>query len=152
MQIESLKIFCDVARWASFSRAAAENGISPSSASQAVHQLELRLGIKLIERSKRPLTLTSPGRVYYEGCKEIIDRYHRIEAQLKDNKNTERSSYDSKINPVEIYFDTSEFSNEEIAAILALLSDLYRSVGGDALVIDKMEMLDLSSVLVPEGV
>lgn len=52
MQLESLKIFCDVVRWASFSRGAAENNISQSSASQAVHQLELRLGVKLIDRSK----------------------------------------------------------------------------------------------------
>ena len=69
MQLESLKIFCDVVRWASFSRGAAENGISQSSASQAVHQLEARLGVKLIDRSKRPLVLTPQGKVYYEGCK-----------------------------------------------------------------------------------
>src|SRR5262249_15591432 len=68
MQLESLKIFCDVVRWASFSRGAAENDISQSSASQAVHQLELRLGVKLIDRSKRPLVLTPHGKVYYEGC------------------------------------------------------------------------------------
>ena len=61
MQFESLKIFCDVVRTASFSRGAAENGISQSSASQAVHHLEERLGVKLIDRSKRPLVLT-PGR------------------------------------------------------------------------------------------
>ena len=69
MQLESLKIFCDVVRWASFSRGAAENGISQSSASQAVHQLEARLGVKLIDRSKRPLVLTPQGKVYYEGCR-----------------------------------------------------------------------------------
>ena len=56
-----LKIFCDVVRWASFSRGAAENGISQSSASQAVHQLEVRLGVKLIDRSKRPLVLDAAG-------------------------------------------------------------------------------------------
>src|SRR5690349_15843383 len=83
MQLESLKIFCDVVRWASFSRGAQENGISQSSASQAVHQLELRLGVKLIDRSKRPLVPTPQGKVYYEGCKELVGRYLEVENRVK---------------------------------------------------------------------
>lgn len=83
MQLESLKIFCDVVRWASFSRGAAENRISQSSASQAVNQLERRLGVKLIDRSKRPLVLTAHGKVYYEGCKELVGRYLEIENRVK---------------------------------------------------------------------
>jgi DNA-binding transcriptional LysR family regulator len=83
MQLESLKIFCDVVRSASFSRGAAENGISQSSASQAVHQLEVRLGVKLIDRSKRPLVLTPRGRVYYDGCKDLVDRYLDLENRVR---------------------------------------------------------------------
>jgi len=83
MQLESLKIFCDVVRWASFSRGAVENSISQSSASQAVHQLEVRLGVKLIDRSKRPLVLTGQGKVYYEGCKELVGRYIELENRVK---------------------------------------------------------------------
>jgi DNA-binding transcriptional LysR family regulator len=83
MQLESLKIFCDVVRWASFSRGATENGISQSSASQAVHQLEARLGVKLIDRSKRPLVLTPPGKLYYDGCKDLVGRYIELENRVK---------------------------------------------------------------------
>lgn len=83
MQLESLKIFCDVVRWASFSRGAAENGISQSSASQAVHQLEIRLGVKLIDRSKRPLIATPHGKVFYEGCKDLVGRYLEVENRVK---------------------------------------------------------------------
>jgi DNA-binding transcriptional LysR family regulator len=83
MQLESLKIYCDVVRWASFSRGALENGISQSSASQVVHQLEARLGVKLIDRSKRPLVPTAQGTVYYEGCKDVIGRYLEVENRVK---------------------------------------------------------------------
>ncbi len=83
MQLESLKIFCDVVRWSSFSRGAEENGISQSSASQAVHQLEARLGVKLIDRSKRPLVLTPEGKIYYEGCKDLVERYLDLENRVK---------------------------------------------------------------------
>jgi DNA-binding transcriptional LysR family regulator len=83
MHLEVLKIFCDVVRWASFSRGAAENGVSQSSASQAVHQLEVRLGGRLIDRSKRPLVLTPQGKVFYEGCKDVIGRYLELENRVK---------------------------------------------------------------------
>jgi DNA-binding transcriptional LysR family regulator len=90
MQLESLKIFCDVVRWASFSRGAEENDISQSSASQTVSQLELRLGVKLIDRSKRPLVLTSQGKLFYAGCKELVGRYieleNRVKAQVSEHK------------------------------------------------------------------
>jgi DNA-binding transcriptional LysR family regulator len=87
MQLESLKIFCDVVRWSSFSRGARENGISQSSASQVVHQLEVRLGVKLIDRSKRPLVPTAEGKVYYDGCKDLVSRYLEVENRVKALEN-----------------------------------------------------------------
>jgi len=87
MQLEVLKIFCDVVRWASFSRGAEENAISQPTASQAVHQLETRLGVRLIDRSKRPLVLTPHGEVFYEGCKDIIGSYSELETRVKALEN-----------------------------------------------------------------
>src|SRR5262245_6845117 len=83
MQLKSLKIFCDVVGWRSFSRAADENGISQSGASQVVHQLEQRLGVKLIDRSKRPFVLTPEGEAYYEGCRKLVQRYDALEDQVR---------------------------------------------------------------------
>lgn len=83
MQLKSLKIFCDVVGWRSFSKAAEENGISQSGASQVVHQLEHRLGVKLIDRSKRPFVLTPEGETYYEGCRKLVQRYDALEEQVR---------------------------------------------------------------------
>src|SRR4051812_46190781 len=83
MQLKSLKIFCDVVGWRSFSRAADENGISQSGASQVVNQLERRLGVKLIDRSKRPFVLTPEGETYYEGCRKLVQRYDALEDQVR---------------------------------------------------------------------
>jgi DNA-binding transcriptional LysR family regulator len=90
MQLESIKIFCDVVRWASFSRGARENEISQSSASQVVHQLEVRLGVKLIDRSKRPLVPTPEGKVYYDGCKDLVGRYLEVENRVKALENDKK--------------------------------------------------------------
>ena len=83
MHLKSLKVFCDVVGWRSFSRAAEENGISQSGASQVVHQLETRLGVKLIDRSKRPFMLTPEGEAYYEGCRKLVQRYDALEDQVR---------------------------------------------------------------------
>lgn len=83
MHLRSLKIFCDVVRQRSFSRAADENDMSQSGASQLVHQLEERLGVKLIDRSKRPFTLTPEGRLYYEGCRGLVERYFALEDKVR---------------------------------------------------------------------
>jgi DNA-binding transcriptional LysR family regulator len=83
MHLKSLKIFCDIVGWRSFSRAAEENGISQSGASQVVHQVEMRLGVKLIDRSKRPFMLTPEGEAYYEGCRKLVQRYDALEDQVR---------------------------------------------------------------------
>ena len=83
MNLKSLKIFCDIISRRSFSRAAADNGVSQSSASQVVGQLESHLGVRLIERSKRPLSPTREGQAFYDGCRKIIAAYDSLEDQVR---------------------------------------------------------------------
>ena len=83
MHMKSLKVFCDVVGRRSFSRAAEENGISQSGASQVVNQLERHLGAKLIDRSKRPFTLTPEGEIYYSGCRKLVERYFLLEERMR---------------------------------------------------------------------
>ena len=83
MQIEALKIYCDVVRFHSFSRGAEENGVLQSSASQAVQNIEESLGVTLIDRSCRPWELTDEGRQFYDGCREVLEKYDEAVAQVK---------------------------------------------------------------------
>jgi DNA-binding transcriptional LysR family regulator len=84
MQFEALKVFCDVARNQSFSRAADTNHISQSAVSQIVNQLEKRLGVQLVDRSRRPLQLTHSGKAYYEGCKKLVEQYLEVESSIRN--------------------------------------------------------------------
>lgn len=97
--LESLKIFCDVVRQRSFSRGAAMNQVSQSAASQAVSQLEKRLGVRLIDRSKRPFSLTPEGETYYRECSDIVDRYLALEARIRTGK----SETVGRVNVASIY-------------------------------------------------
>jgi len=99
MQLKSLKVFCDVVGYRSFSRAAEENGISQSGASQMVNHLEDELGVKLIDRSKRPFLLTPEGQVYYRGCKKLVQRLQALEEEVR----TLHEDVAGKVNVASIY-------------------------------------------------
>jgi DNA-binding transcriptional LysR family regulator len=83
MHVKSLKVFCDVVGHRSFSLAASENGLSQSGVSQIVHQLEDNLGVRLIDRSKRPFVLTAEGEVYYDGCRKLVHRYSALVEEVR---------------------------------------------------------------------
>jgi DNA-binding transcriptional LysR family regulator len=85
MQLEALKVFCDIATLRSFSKAAAVNELSQPTVTRLVQQLEDRLGGALIDRSRRPLQVTPLGQAYYTGCKRLLDEYAELEASLRRN-------------------------------------------------------------------
>ena len=83
MHVKSIKVFCDVVAHRSFSRAADDNGISQSAVSQTIHQLEDHLGVKLIDRSKRPFVLTPQGDCYHAGCQRLLGEMDALEDQVR---------------------------------------------------------------------
>ena len=83
MHIEVLKIFCDIVGFRSFSQGADANQVSQSRASQMVHYLEEHLGVKLIDRSYRPWILTPEGKVFYDGCRDVVEQYYELETEVK---------------------------------------------------------------------
>ncbi len=86
MQIEALTIFCDVVRLHSFSRGALANSVSQSAASQAIRQIEKQLDTQLIDRSTRPWRLTTEGKLFFKGAKDVIERFHKLEEELRQRQ------------------------------------------------------------------
>lgn len=84
MQLESLKVFCDVVKSQSFSKAAVLNFVSQSAVSQQIRSLEEKYEHKLIERGKRNLAPTQAGQILYETAQEILGRLEEMERQLQD--------------------------------------------------------------------
>jgi len=83
MNIETLRVFCDVAQYQSFSRGAKTNGVSQSAATQSVHRVEEHFGVQLVDRSKRPFVLTPEGQACFEGFREVLELYDSVEAQVR---------------------------------------------------------------------
>ena len=83
MNIETIRIFCDVAQHQSFSRGAAANEVSQSAATQSVHRMEKHFGVQLVDRNKRPFVLTPEGQACYEGFREVLDLYDAVETRVR---------------------------------------------------------------------
>lgn len=80
--MQTIRLFVEVARCRSFSKAAALFGISQSAASQRIGQLERRLGVKLIDRSVRPFELTQAGELYLVGATDTLNSFDRMEREV----------------------------------------------------------------------
>ncbi len=115
MHIKLLKVFCDVAVRQSFSAGARENEVSQSAASQMVHQLEERLGVRLLDRSKRPLVLTPEGQVFYRGCRKLLDRYWALEEEVR----TLHEDVSGRVSVASIYSVGLSHMNESVQEFLS---------------------------------
>ena len=86
MQIESLKVFCDLAETKSFTKAAQINEVTQSAVSQQISSLERLFKALLIERSKKKFRLTREGQVLYDYSKQVIATYDALHNKLKEVK------------------------------------------------------------------
>ncbi|HEX8719826.1 MAG TPA: LysR family transcriptional regulator [Pyrinomonadaceae bacterium] len=90
MQIETLKIFCDLVETRSFSQAAERNFVTQSAVSQQVRGLESRFKRRLLERvrGRRELHLTQEGEAFYEASREVLQAYGRLEESMRQLSGT----------------------------------------------------------------
>src|ERR1044072_286754 len=86
MQIESLKVFCDLAETESFTKSAQINAVTQSAVSQHISSLERQFKSLLIERRKKKSGLPREGQVLYESSKQIIQTYDPLHARLMEIK------------------------------------------------------------------
>src|SRR5436309_15876536 len=86
MQIESLKVFCDLAETESFTKAAQINSVTQSAVSQQISALERHFKSLLIERSKKRFRLTREGQVLYDYSKQMIALYDGLHSKLQEIK------------------------------------------------------------------
>ena len=87
MQIESLKLFCDLAETTSFTKAAKINGVTQSAVSQQISSLETKFEAVLIERSKKKFTLTKEGNTLYKYSKQIVQTYDELRHKIQEIQN-----------------------------------------------------------------
>lgn len=70
----------------SFTAAAQRIGISKKLVSKYVAQLEERLGVRLLHRTTRRLSLTDEGTQYYDRCLQFIEDFDELENNLREDR------------------------------------------------------------------
>ncbi len=71
-QLKRMAVFAEVVAAGSLTAAAQRLGMTPSAVSQHLRQLEKALGLALLHRSTRKLTLTEAGARYHAGCAAMV--------------------------------------------------------------------------------
>src|SRR4051812_19939996 len=85
MQIETLKIFCDLVDTQSFSLAAERNFVTQSAFSQQIRTLEEKFKRRLLERvrGRREVRLTQAGETFYREARNVLGSYDQLQESMR---------------------------------------------------------------------
>ena len=87
-QLRAVAAFARVAQHASFSKAAATLGVSPSALSQTVRALEDRVGIRLLNRTTRRVGVTEAGALFLQRVLPALDQFTAAFTELDELRGT----------------------------------------------------------------
>ncbi|BCQ44853.1 hypothetical protein ERHA55_23800 [Erwinia rhapontici] len=80
-KLNRMAVFATVVSEGSLAAAARRLGMSPSAVSQHLRALEQAVGVPLLHRSTRKLTLSEAGAAFYPGCEAML--HHALEAEKR---------------------------------------------------------------------
>lgn len=85
-QLSGIAFFVQAAETRSFSQAGRNLGVSSSAVGKSVARLEERLGVRLLHRSTRSITLTAEGTLFLERCRRILCEVEAAELELSETQ------------------------------------------------------------------
>ena len=90
MDLNSIQVFIKVVEASSFSEAGRLLGLPRAAVSRKVAKLEEELGVRLLQRTTRRLSLTDSGRLFYERCRHSIAGLEEARLQIAETQTTPR--------------------------------------------------------------
>lgn len=81
-RVGEMRVFVRVVETGSFSEAARVLLMTPSTVSKLIGRIEERLGVRLLERSTRRVSLTTEGQIYYERSLAVLDDIDDMDREL----------------------------------------------------------------------
>jgi DNA-binding transcriptional LysR family regulator len=133
-----MKLFVRVAELGSFAAVAQQLGVARSVVTRQIAGLEAHLGVKLMARSTRRLSLTSAGTAYLEKCRVILNLVEAAETDVAEERLTPRGNIRMSL-PL-------SFGLKRLAPLLLDFSQRYPEVGLD------MDYSDRRVKLIEEGI
>ncbi len=137
-RLDAMKLFVRVAELGSFAAVSQQLGVARSVVTRQIAGLEAHLGVKLMARSTRRLSLTSAGTTYLEKCRVILNLVEAAETDVAEERLTPRGN-------IRISLPLS-FGLKRLAPLLIEFSQRYPEVGLD------MDYSDRRVKLIEEGI
>jgi DNA-binding transcriptional LysR family regulator len=135
--ISAMRVFAAVARQKSFTGGAKEVGVSTKVASNQIRQLEEQLGVQLLNRTTRRVTLTDTGRAYFERCVPLLEQFDEVESLVQEKQSV-------LAGPIRITAPTA-FGSRELVDALAPFQIAHPRVSID------LHLADYRTNIVEEG-
>ncbi|NEI70100.1 LysR family transcriptional regulator [Rhizobium lusitanum] len=85
-RFDAMRVFCRIVDRRSFTLAAEDTGLPRSTVTDAVKQLEARLGVRLLQRTTRHVSPTLDGEAYYQRCQRILSDIEEAEGAFAGAK------------------------------------------------------------------
>ncbi|MDY7530890.1 LysR family transcriptional regulator [Pseudomonas sp. Bout1] len=86
MDLNAVRLLIRVAETRSFTRAAGDLGLTQSGLSRAISRLENQLGVRLLQRNTRSVSLTPDGQMLYERSAPLLAELAEAERQMLDRR------------------------------------------------------------------
>lgn len=130
MDIEVLRTFAEVAKRGSFAAVARERNVTPSAISRTIQTLEDELGVRLIQRTTRRLSLTEAGKLYLERMEPLLEELDAARLLIADTGREPRGT---------LRLTTSvSFGQKCVVPLLPRFAESYPQLGVDLLMTDSM--------------
>lgn len=137
-RLDAMQLFVRVAELGSFAAVAQQMGVARSVVTRQIAGLEAHLGVKLMARSTRRLSLTSAGTAYLEKCRVILNLVETAETDVAEERVSPRGN-------IRIALPLS-FGLKRVAPLLLDFAARYPEVSLD------MDYSDRRMNLIEEGI
>jgi DNA-binding transcriptional LysR family regulator len=129
-RFDSMTAFTKVVECGSFAGAARRLHMSPTMVTTRVRDLEARLGVRLLNRTTRKVSLTEVGRLFYEPCKQILSTLEEAERATTEQQAMPRGIL--RLNA------SQSFGMIHLAPAIANFTARYPEVSVDLTLTDRM--------------
>lgn len=106
--LSDASVFVAIVRCGSFANAARSLNLSQSASSRAVNRLEKRLGVRVLDRTTRSLSLTDEGRGLFERLEPLLHGFEDAFASVHEDRSRMRGRLRVKIHPTLAHVITGE--------------------------------------------
>jgi len=78
-KLNNMRVFCRIVELGTFTAVAREMNLSAMMISKYMAQLETSLGVALLNRTTRQLSLTEAGEIYFHRSKQLMDDFSELD-------------------------------------------------------------------------